>query len=84
MFGLGIAAANNSHVNYFQSREMCDELYTILLRVMKIGVLSLAGVVQSMLNKTPRYRNFYIGAMGRYCACQAGYGGLNNNMGFEV
>ena len=91
--GSGIAASNYSHVKYFSSRELYDHLYTILLRVVKIGVLSFAPVVQEQLVKRlaeldPKasawYRDFWTGVRGRYCSCHAGYCGSNNNVGVEV
>ncbi len=44
-----IAASNYSHVQYFKDRDTHDEFYGILLRVVRIGVLSFADTVQSLL-----------------------------------
>ena len=95
MFCTGIATANYSHVKYFPSRQLYDDFYSVLLRVVKIGVESFAPVVQQKLvdklfhvdpsgKSGAWYRDFWTGARGRYCACHAGYCGSNNNMGVEV
>ena len=89
----GIAAANYSHVNYFQSRDLYDEFYGILLRIVKIAVASFAVSAQNLLiaylevidpPAAVWYRDNWCGERGRYCLCHAGYGGSNNNMGVEV
>jgi hypothetical protein len=49
MCGAGIAEANNSHVGYFPCRADYDILYSILLRVADIVVLSVAPLAQKLL-----------------------------------
>ncbi len=74
----GIAAVNYSHVQYFKKRKTYDDFYCKMLRVVKIGVLSLARAVQTLLveylctidpDAADWYRDNWCGERGRHCLC---------------
>jgi hypothetical protein len=95
---VGIAAAYNSHVQYFDGedrRDHYDEFYEQLVRVKDIAALPFADTAQKLLVTyiredlgQPRAANWYeghwTGTYGRYSLAHAGYAGSNNNMGTEV
>ena len=94
----GIAAANTSHVQYFDgedSRVKNANFYAQLVRVKDFAVLPFADDAQQLLVKYTRedleqlraanwYEGQWMGPHGRYCLAHAGYAGSNNNMGIEV
>ena len=94
----GIAAANSSHVQYFDGedrRDKYDDFYEQLVRVKDIVVISFADTAQKLLAtytreelEQPRATNWYeghwTGQHGRNSLAHAGYAGSNNNMGIEV
>ena len=85
-FCSGIAAANSSHVQYFDGpdrRDAYDLFYEQLVRVKDIAVLPFADTAQKLLVtytreelKQPRGANWYdgtwIGDYGRYSLAHAG------------
>ena len=92
---VGIAAAYNSHVQYFDGedrRDKYDDFYIQLVRVKDIAALPFADTAQKLLVTyiredlgQPRAANWYeghwTGTYGRYSLAHAGYTGSNNNMG---
>jgi hypothetical protein len=95
---IGIAAANISHVQYFDGvdrRDKYDEFYEQLVRVKDIATLPFADDAQQPLVRyvredlgQPRASNWYqghwTGTFCRYSLAHALYTGSNNNMGTEV
>ena len=91
-----IAAANYSHVGYFPSLEDYDDFYEILTGVVDFGIASFKEYVikafveylRTHLNDEGAAADWFeqnwTGPRGRYCLCDAGYAGSNNNMGIEV
>jgi uncharacterized protein (DUF2237 family) len=90
----GIAAANYAHVGYFPSRDAYDDFYEILTGVVDIGIISFKDYVIKAFVEYLRthaddasadwFEQNWTGPRGRYCLCDAGYAGSNNNMGIEV
>jgi hypothetical protein len=94
MFHAGIAAANTSHIQYFDGvnrRDKYDDFYEQLLRVKDIALLPFAEMAQLLLVKFTReeleqpraatwYETHSTGTHGRYSLAHACYTGSNNNI----
>jgi hypothetical protein len=89
----GMAAANYSHVGYFQCHKEYDDDYELLLRIVDIAREDFATRMQDLLvdhltgisESTGKwFKENWTGRRGRYCLCHATHGGSNNNMGVEV
>jgi hypothetical protein len=90
----GIAAANYSHVGYFLSRHAYDDFYEILTEVVDIWIASFKGYVIKVFVEylhthvdyasADWFEKSWTGPRCRYCLCDAGYAGSNNNMGIKV
>ncbi len=94
MLCAGIAAANYLYVGYFPTSDAYDDFYGILTGVVDIGIPSFKDyVIKAFVEylhthvddaSADWFEQNWTGPRGRYCLCDAGYGGFNNNMGIKV
>jgi hypothetical protein len=90
----GIAASHYSHVHHFPNREAYDDFYSIVEQLVDVGVptfkdyavKSLVSYLREHISDKAAdwYEEYWTGPRGKYCLCDAGYAGSNNNMGMEV
>ncbi len=82
------------HVHHFQNREANDDFYSIVEQLVDGGVPTFKDyAVKSLLSYLSEhisdkaadwYEEYWTCPSGKYCLCDAGYAGSNNNMGMEV
>ena len=81
-------------MHQFPNRDAYDDFYTIMEQFVDIGVASfkefavkaLLSYLRTQVNDESAawFESYWSGPRGRYCLCDAGYAGTNNNMGMEV
>ena len=81
-------------MHQFPKCEAYDDFYTIMEQFVDIGVASFKEfAVKALLSylsthvsdeSAAWFESYKSGLRGRYCLCNAGYAGSNNNMGMEV
>ncbi len=90
----GIAALHYSHVHHFPNREAYDDFYSIVEQLVNVGVPTFKDyAVKSLLSYLREhisdkaadwYEEYWTGPSEKYCLCDTGYAGSNNNMGMDV